>query len=73
MNVVILIINWNGWRDTIECLESIYQNDYSNYEVVVVDNGSNDESITKIKEYCNGKIEINSPFVKDMPYNKPIE
>ena len=44
LNVSIIIINWNGWQDTIECLESIYQNDYPNYDVIVVDNDSNDES-----------------------------
>ncbi len=24
-NVVIILNNWNGWLDTIECLESIFQ------------------------------------------------
>ena len=72
-NVVIIILNWNGWQDTIECLESIYQNDYSNYKVIVVDNDSNDESINKIKEYCNGKIKIKSSFFRYNPSNKPIK
>jgi len=72
-NVVIIILNWNGWRDTIECLESIYQNDYNNYHVLVIDNNSNDESINYIKEYCNGKIEVKSPFFKFNPQNKPID
>jgi hypothetical protein len=26
--VSIIILNWNGWKDTLECLESIYQIDY---------------------------------------------
>jgi GT2 family glycosyltransferase len=72
-NVVIIILNWNGWQDTIECLESLYQNHYSNYDVVVVDNDSNDRSVHKIKEYCNGKIKIESPFFSYNPHNKPIE
>lgn len=72
-NVVIVILNWNGWRDTIECLESIYQNDYPNYDVIVVDNDSTDESLYKIKEYCSGKIKIESPFFSYDPYNKPIQ
>lgn len=48
--VVIIILNWNGWRDTVECLESILRNDYPNYQVIVVDNGSTDGSVRRIKE-----------------------
>jgi GT2 family glycosyltransferase len=71
--VTVIILNWNGWRDTIECLESLYQITYPNYDVVVVDNGSQDESIQKIKEYCEGKINVKSNFLSYEPSNKPIE
>ena len=54
--VSIIILNWNGWKDTIECLESLYKINYPNYDVIVIDNDSKDGSIEKIKEYCNGKI-----------------
>ena len=40
--VYIIILNWNGLNDTLECLESVYKLDYSNFKVVVVDNGSSD-------------------------------
>ena len=42
-NVSIIILNWNGWQDTLECLESLYDIDYPDYNVIVVDNGSKDE------------------------------
>ena len=71
--ISIIILNWNGWRDTLECLESIYRNNYPDYDVVVVDNGSEDESVQKIREYAEGKIEINSKFFKYNPNNKPIK
>ena len=71
--VSIIVLNWNGWRDTIECLESIYKIDYDNYDVIVVDNNSQDGSIEKIKEYCKGDIEVNSKFFKYSKDNKPIE
>ena len=86
--VSIIILNWNGWKDTIECLESLYRINYPNYDVIVLDNDSKDESIEKIKEYCNGKIkqilpefvalrsapiEVNSKFFKYNSDNKPIE
>ncbi|MCD6399527.1 glycosyltransferase family 2 protein [candidate division WOR-3 bacterium] len=70
--VSIIILNWNGWRDTIECLESLYRISYPNYDVIVVDNGSKDDSIQKIKEYADGKIVVNSKFFKYNPDNKPI-
>ncbi len=60
--VSIIILNWNGWKDTIECLESVYQITYPNYDVIVVDNGSDNESVEKIKEYAEGKSPIISNF-----------
>lgn len=36
--VYIIILNYNGWKDTIECLESVFRNDYPNYLVIVLDN-----------------------------------
>jgi GT2 family glycosyltransferase len=71
--VSIIILNWNGWQDTIECLESLYQIDYQNYDVIVVDNRSTDDSVRKIKDYCSGKIIVNSKFFKYDSKNKPIE
>lgn len=70
--VSIIILNWNGWRDTIECLESIYQIDYPYYDVIIVDNGSKDESTEMIKKYCEGKIKVESKFLKFSGENKPI-
>ncbi len=72
-HVAIIILNWNGWEDTLECLESLYQIDYDNYNVIIVDNDSHDESIKKIREYSKGKIEVNSKFFEYNPDNKPIK
>jgi len=55
--VFIIIVNWNGNEDTIECLESLKNNDYPNYKVVIVDNGS------------DKKIEISDSEIKVI-YNK---
>lgn len=73
LSVSIIILNWNGWKDTIECLESLYKIKYPNYNVIVVDNGSNDDSIKKIKEYSKGEIEVKSKFFKHEFNNKPIK
>ncbi|PRX35677.1 hypothetical protein BX659_101171 [Orenia metallireducens] len=68
--IYIIILNYNGWQDTIECLESLQQITYSNYKVVIVDNNSTDKSIFKIKDWCNGILEINSEFIN---YNKRLK
>ena len=70
--VAIIILNWNGWEDTIECIESVLQIDYPNYNVIVIDNNSNDDSIKKIEEYSEGKIKIKSKLIHYNPKNKPI-
>jgi GT2 family glycosyltransferase len=38
--VSIIILNWNGLEDTIECLESLKKITYPNHNVIVMDNGS---------------------------------
>lgn len=72
-NVSIILLNYNGWEDTIECLESLFQIDYPNYTVIVVDNNSTDESIKNIYKYANGEIEIFSNFFEYNTLNKPLQ
>jgi|Deesub1362A_J573_1020465.scaffolds.fasta_scaffold04730_2 hypothetical protein len=71
--VSVIILNWNGWKDTVECLESLYRITYPDYDVIVVDNGSTDYSIKKIREYCKGKLRVNSKFFEYSPKNNPIK
>jgi GT2 family glycosyltransferase len=52
--VAIVIVNWNGQKDTIECLESLYRIDYPDYEIIIVDNHSDDDSVKRIKEFYEG-------------------
>jgi GT2 family glycosyltransferase len=52
--VAIVILNWNNWRDTIDCLESVFRNTYPDFRVVVVDNGSLDDSVARILEWAQG-------------------
>jgi GT2 family glycosyltransferase len=71
--VAIIILNWNGWLDTIECIESVYQITYQNYQVIVVDNNSSDDSIKKIEDYSKGELSVESKFFNYTPHNQPIE
>lgn len=38
--VFIILLNWNNWDETKECLESLKKVDYPNFEILLVDNGS---------------------------------
>jgi len=52
--VYIIILNWNGKDLTLVCLESLTKILYDNYKILVVDNGSIDDSVSAIKlEYPN--------------------
>lgn len=47
--VTCIVLNWNGWQDTLECLDALKQSTYPNLTVVVVDNGSSDDSVARIR------------------------
>ena len=42
--VYAVVTNWNGLQDTMDCLSTILASDYPNLKVVLVDNGSTDDS-----------------------------
>ncbi|MFZ8805841.1 MAG: glycosyltransferase family 2 protein [Candidatus Calescibacterium sp.] len=56
--VYIITINYKNWYDTIECLESVLRNDYPNYQVIVIDNNSPNNSMEYLKAWAEGKIDI---------------
>ena len=49
-NLAIIILNWNGFEDTVKCLQSVTENDYSHYKIVLVDNGSENSEGEKLKQ-----------------------
>lgn len=49
--VAIVILNWNGINDTIECLDSLQKQTYKNFHIIVVDNGSTDDSKNQLDKY----------------------
>ena len=51
--VMIVLVNWNGWQDTIECLESLLLLKYHDFRIVVCDNGSSDDSLREIRNWAD--------------------
>ncbi len=52
--IYIVLVNWNGAKDTLECLESVLRLDYPDFQVIVCDNDSQDGSVERIVAWANG-------------------
>lgn len=50
--VPVVALNWNGGQDTLECLRSIKGSEHSGFLPVVVDNGSDEGSLERLKDGC---------------------
>lgn len=48
----IVLLNWNGWADTCQCLDSLARLQGDDFCVVVVDNASTDGSFARIRQHC---------------------
>jgi GT2 family glycosyltransferase len=49
-HVSIIILNWNGFVETIDCIESLKKINYPNYEIIIVDNASRGDDVKILKE-----------------------
>ena len=52
--VYVVVLNWNGWRDTIPCLESVLRSRGTDFQVVVCDNESSDGSLDRLTAWARG-------------------
>ena len=68
-SIAIILVNYNGWQDTIECLESIYRLEYPNYCVYICDNNSTDGSIQYIREWAIGNTQFTAPSSNPLSAN----
>jgi len=57
-NLAITVLTWNDWQNTTKCLESIFQSSFENFDVILVDNNSDEVHLKKIREWANNKIKI---------------
>ena len=55
----VILVNYNNYRDTLECITSIRQQSYD-CKIIVVDNSSENESVKILKEECDDCILIES-------------
>ena len=53
--VYIIVLNYNNYKDTIECIKSLEALNYPNYKIVIIDNKSTDDSNVILKEKYSSK------------------
>lgn len=49
-NLAIILVNWNGYAQTRDCIYSLSKTSFRDYRIIVVDNGSTDGSVVKLSE-----------------------
>lgn len=56
LRVAIVLVNWNGWRECIECIDSVLEQMHQNFHIFIVDNASVDDSIEHIEAWCRNPV-----------------
>jgi GT2 family glycosyltransferase len=58
-SVLCIVLNWNGWPDTVRCLASLSASTHPELSIVVIDNGSTDGSPDRLAPLLrHGRIEL---------------
>lgn len=50
-NVGIVISNYNGWQDTVRCLESLQKQTYRDFEILLLDDASTNDSVQQLQKH----------------------
>ncbi len=53
-HVSIILLNWNGFDDTLACLKSLSYLDYHDFDVILIDNASRDHSVDNLRTFLSG-------------------
>jgi len=56
--ISVVIVNWNGAEVLPECLESLLRLNHKSIEIIVVDNGSTDDSVNIVNKICGDKARV---------------
>lgn len=49
-SVGIILVNWNGWQDTVVAIKSVQDSLSVDHQIIVVDNGSIDDSVQQLRK-----------------------
>lgn len=59
--VYVVLLNWNGWQDTVACLESLFASTGVSLRAIVCDNASSDGSLERIGKWADGQQPVEPP------------
>ncbi len=66
--VSVVIVNYNSWKDTVHCIDSLVRNvEYAKTKIIVVDNGSKKEDLLNLKRWLEEK-----GFLKRSDFEKEV-
>ena len=55
MKLGVIILNYKNYEVTLDCLNSLKRDLYTDKEIIIVDNGSHNASSSVLREYINDK------------------
>ena len=73
--VCVVIVNYRGWKDTIECIESVLKQNHVHFQIIVVDNSEDYTSFDKIKTWATFGEPVETEFpewiipIEPKPFN----
>lgn len=56
--ISVVLVNWNGWADTIACIQSLLNSVAEPARIIVVDNNSTDGSMQAFERWASGQLEL---------------
>jgi len=65
MTIAIVLVNWNGWRDCVDCIDSVLGSDSPPLHIYLVDNDSADGSVQHLVDWCTNP--VRAPEAKALP------
>jgi len=52
-SVAVVILSWNDWKNTTECVTSVMKSFYNNFDIIIIDNNSKHFHYKKLLNWCN--------------------
>jgi len=74
--VYIVLLNYNGFLDTMECLESVLKLDYENFQIIVVDNSETQAPFENLINWALGNLTVKETAFENLVFplmQKPVD